>query len=330
MLLRLRVEQCPASRLALMALAVATCVGVSGMPNDCRAQVAARQDRPKPANQGRIVAYVDKFAPTVLDPGGISGMIVIDPENDTWRVVSDGEGGSLSRDGKRLAYVRITSEGEIELWLRALDGGDAPKRLAENASYPCWSPDGTQIVFATFVGTAATRTYESWRMNADGSNRTRLALFENELPQDWSPDGEWLAIASREVVTRPYPSNIALIHPDGTGRRPLTEGDGWHSAASFSPDGRRILFVESIRGEMKTISNLIAMDIDGQNRRRIPLDREAGIHRACWSPDGERLAVSVNDPAAANRFTIEIWDNNGKNRRVLPLPAGLVILMDWR
>jgi hypothetical protein len=65
--------------------------------------------------------------------------------------------------------------------------------------------------------------------------------------------------------------------------------------------------------------------------------------RACWSPDGQWLAVSLMnfqkdkagrlvlsaDPAQMN-CRIEIMDVNGKEKRPLNLPPGYVVVGDWR
>jgi Tol biopolymer transport system component len=321
------------SRRSLLALAASACAWNWRRPTSCRAQDVATKDRPKSLRPGRIIAYVDEFAPTAQNPAGISGLIVIDPENDMWRMIADGKFGSLSRDGKFLAYSKISPDGDAEVWTCALDGGEPPKRIAEIGGSPIWSPDCKQIVFTTFAGPVTAPKYESWRMNADGSNRTKLALAENETPTDWSPDGKWLATQSRQGAARPLRYSIAVIHPDGTGRRPLTdaEGEGMHIIPRFSPDGRRILYFKQTGtgdGRRKTFW---LVDLDGGNRRQVPLAHEPNMGNvALWSPNGERIAVSVFGPVAANSDQIEIGDTDGKEWHVLPLPAGRIVLQDWR
>jgi eukaryotic-like serine/threonine-protein kinase len=58
------------------------------------------------------------------------------------------DGFALSPDGRKLAFVSLSSKGERLLWVRSLDRQDAITLAGtEDASYPFWSPDGTQIAF---------------------------------------------------------------------------------------------------------------------------------------------------------------------------------------
>ena len=67
------------------------------------------------------------------------------------------------------------------------------------------------------------RTFETWRVNADGTGRTRLPIPEADLVLDCSRDGTWLA--TRTIGGEPaHKGRLTLVHPDGTGARYLTEG----------------------------------------------------------------------------------------------------------
>jgi WD40 repeat protein len=57
-------------------------------------------------------------------------------------------GFALSPDGRRLAFSRVGSNGEPDLWVRNLEGGDETQLTFDGAGYtPQWSPDGSQILF---------------------------------------------------------------------------------------------------------------------------------------------------------------------------------------
>ena len=57
-------------------------------------------------------------------------------------------GLALSPDGRNLAYVGSTPEGRAVLWLRPLDSLAArPLDGTDGATWPFWSPDGTEIGF---------------------------------------------------------------------------------------------------------------------------------------------------------------------------------------
>lgn len=276
-----------------------------------------------------MVVRVSGFAPTAQDPNGMSGLIVIDPEKGSWRmVVESGWFGSLPPDGKSLAFFERTRE-KSEIWIYDIAGNLPQKRIADIGGVPVWSPDGKQIVF-TAVRDPIAGGYETWRMNADGSNRTKLPLTEIEQVADWSPDGAWLAVNTIEREVRPLKFNIARVHPDGTDRKALTEGEGQRSEPRFSPDGRRIVFRERTDEGKQIRTTLWTMDSDGQNRRQIPLEGNLTLELAVWSPDGQRLGLGVFDSADDNPDRIQIVDADGKNPQRVRLPSGRTYLVDWR
>src|SRR5262249_23061427 len=138
--------------------------------------------------------------------------------------------------------------------------------------------------------------FETWRVNVDGSGRTRLPIPEGDLVLDASHDGNWLA--TRTLAGDPrHRGRLTLVHPDGTGARYLTEGSAKgdrFSIFKIAPDSRRVAYAEMTTVEKVQHAELFIVDIDGQHRRRIPTDFEPGTTvTICWSPEGSRLALNL-------------------------------------
>jgi Tol biopolymer transport system component len=128
--------------------------------------------------------------------------------------------GSLANLAGRILYQE---GGERDLYVLDLATG-ARVRLTNGANGYSqirsgrFSPDGTRIAYAdqgTFVAGI-------WVMDADGTNRRRLTdgggphgdFDFHEVPS-WSPDGEWIAFANRDVVT-PANQGLWMVRADGT------------------------------------------------------------------------------------------------------------------
>jgi Tol biopolymer transport system component len=92
---------------------------------------------------------------------------------------------------------------------------------------------------------------------------------------------------------------LYVMRPDGKDSRQITEG-GNPFCARFSPDGRRLLYTNGPPPERRGIW---FVDLDGENRRRIfPIGNATAS--ACWSPDGQRMAVAISSVPHLYRIAV--------------------------
>ena len=103
--------------------------------------------------------------------------------------------GPVSPDGRYLVYSSIGTESRPgrgrHLGLRHDGPGASPADLRTQ---------GGTLLDRTTAGRSSSacgpiraRTFETWRVNADGTGRTRLPIPEGDLVLDASRDGTWLA-----------------------------------------------------------------------------------------------------------------------------------------
>ncbi len=110
--------------------------------------------------------------------------------------------------------------GTYELYVMRSDGTSV-KRLgtAVNSEAPAFSPDGTEIAFAS-ARSPHDDDFEIYVMPADGGEQTRLTTAAGEdTDPTWSPDGSRLAFRSARNG-----GGIYSMKPDGTDVRLVVQG----------------------------------------------------------------------------------------------------------
>ncbi|WP_031495041.1 TolB family protein [Bryobacter aggregatus] len=119
----------------------------------------------------------------------------------------------------------------------------------------------------------------------------------------------------------PWHSDLYRMNGDGSERVALTR-DGQSRNPRWSPDGKRIVFVQSFAMDS---SQLVVMDADGKKRQ--VLARMSWIGSATWSPDGSSFAMVARTPSLATLSQDPIWSGlyllpaNGKGKLRLLFPS---------
>jgi Tol biopolymer transport system component len=184
---------------------------------------------------------------------------------------------ALAVDG-RIAFSR---SGYI--YSSDITGGDVVQLTSDSKYEHCarWSPDGSQILFTSGMGTDA----EIYLMSRDGSGLTNIT---NSPAYDgfpaWSPDGSRLFFKG----TRDATTGLFIMNLDGSGLINLTS-DGGEGSGDWAPDGARIVFSMSPGPGDRQIH---VINVDGSGLR--VLDHPGDCFAPVWSPSNRRIAFTRN------------------------------------
>ncbi len=250
--------------------------------------------KPRLSPDGRTVAFT-RYGPVV------SNIVLVNVDGTNERVIDTvscakacggDEDVSWSPDGTRLIVTRNlmdpsgnastwTSPINVALWVMRADGTGAHQLTLKNRvchdvckggaqdNRAAWSPDGKRIAFTRDAYTKPEQ-YGIFTIGADGSDLRRVTpITMNVDDPAWSPDGNLIAFQSPPEPTEGVIQSIYTIHPDGTGLKELTGslGLGGSNGASWSPDGRHIVF--SHFPGMNGVADLYVMNSDGSDMHAI-------------------------------------------------------------
>ena len=271
--------------------------------------------------------YVVDVPPAGATPAGPlpARQLTSDGKNSFWPVVSP--------DSRWIAYVVEDTDPakmppQRDIWLLSIDGQKRFNLTQNPASNiePSWSPDGSQIAFAsTRNGELSIWIQDVAPILAGQAPAPRKLVDVGNNPV-WSPDGTQIAYLAAEDggnFTQLY-----TIKPDGSGQRQLTAHSSDASGSgilvpAWQPDGRWMLVPMYFGPNCQ----LVLLPVEGTTAPipdkdlRVVTPGEEYAETPAWEADGRWVAFRAGrDPNAS----IALMDmQSGEVRRIAPQLAGM-------
>jgi Tol biopolymer transport system component len=271
-----------------------------------------------------------------------STIAVVDPRGKRTRNLTLGTNiraaafqATWSPDGQKIAFTGspCSTPPQGHLYVMNADGSgitEIPTAPARDVEYPTWSPDGTRLAF---VGVDSIGHRSIFSIDVDGTDlQTLLAsvpgFSETFHSLKWSPDGRTLLFSG--TILFPCPrgcgfgtevEELYLLSLESGDVVQLTDNDVGDADASWSPDGRHIVFSRE--------GTLLVMDLETAETRPL-IKRERNQHfdrMPVWSPDGEFVAyisarpLAPHDPHFFQGVFIVNADGNGHPKRLTDGPV---------
>jgi TolB protein len=154
-----------------------------------------------------------------------------------------------SPDGAHLAFSSSRG-GHSQIYICDASGGNLHAMTTGKGLgvSPVWNrKTGAQIAFVD----DSTRLPQVYTMEADGTNQQRMTDQGYAVDPNWSPNGQFLALAWKRNYGPGEPGSRDIYLMDIASKQwvQLTHDGGSHDSPSWSPDNRHIVFQSSRSGK---------------------------------------------------------------------------------
>lgn len=248
--------------------------GIAWLPDGRRLLVSRLFEGSQSSPLTEVSVDTGARRPFTSPPPGIEG--------DAWP--------TLSRDGKTLAFVRLTGSDNLACFMK----------LASNETPRCWPlglawPEGlawTEPSKAIIVSGIRDGGWRLWRYRKEHEAPVALTSGEQEaVSPAISPQGNRLAYVLSRRNTNIWELDVSAQHPVSTDQaKPIDPSNRLDIDPAFSPDGGKVAFMSDRSGSQE----IWVTDQEGPTSVQLTHFGGPATGSPSWSPDGSQIAFDSN------------------------------------
>ena len=174
---------------------------------------------------------------------------------------------------------------------------------------PSASPDGRFVTFSSRRGRGVSRI---WLKDISSGAEMPLTDGPDRFPR-FSPNGAFVMFTR---TTSAVPTLFRVSVLGGEPREMIQNGEN----ADWSPDGKRIVFIQNRIEKSISIAALMTASADGNEIREHSVVKSKEYVFPRWSPDGKFIAVRESVQYGNLRTVVRVFDIQGKLQRTIQPP----------
>ena len=225
---------------------------------------------------------------TVSREGGDAAQVTADEALD-WNPVWEPGGKHL--------YFSSDRKGAVNLWRVPIDQSTGktsgkPEPVSVPSTYATslsFSRDGRRLAYLNCL-----RSSNLFQVEFDPAHEAVIGApkaitqgLKEALYPSISRNGEWIAFSLHGLQ-----QNLAMVKPDGSLLRRITEDEARDHLPRWSPDGSQIAYMSTRGGRFE----IWTIRPDGSDPRQVTeASPRGGVSYPAWSPDGKKMSYNLPD-----------------------------------
>jgi Tol biopolymer transport system component/tRNA A-37 threonylcarbamoyl transferase component Bud32 len=260
----------------------------------------------------------------IAEPGVGRGIALVSLETGRHNVLTDPGPHSdalpvFSPNGRYVAFTRSLTLSAREVFVVDAAGGPARRRTFDQRPTlgMTWTPDSRYVIFAS---NRAGRPTTLWKVAVrDGEPELVLNTIEDAQYPNMSGSNGRLVFTRNVRDTNIYLfQGRGFANPKGPGpyeeQDVIAESSREDHSESFSPDGRRIVFVSKRTGN----EEIWVADIASRQAKQLT-SMGLGTGSPHWSPDGKRIVFDSRSAGSPDIYVVSV--DGGAPQRITSDPT---------